>query len=169
MACECGVKGGAVMHFVAFSRHNFAIKEIWMFNAAIARRSLLVAAAAIGAVALIQSAPSSAQVAVKKSPFAMADFEAAQKAGQSIIVEVAADWCPTCKVQGPIIQSLTSAAPLDKVRVFTVNFDTQKDALRTLKATSQSTLIGFKGTKETARSIGDTKADSIKALVASTL
>ncbi len=139
-----------------------------MFNAAIARRSLF-AAAAVGVLALVHAAPSSAQVTVRKSPFAMAEFEAAQKAGQSIVVEVAADWCPTCKAQAPIIQSLTSAAPLDKVRVFTVNFDTQKDALRTLKATSQSTLIAFKGAKETARSVGDTKADSIRALVASTL
>lgn len=140
-----------------------------MFNAAIARRSLFAAAAALGATLLVQAGPSSAQATVRKSPFTQADFEAAQKAGQSIIVEVAADWCSTCKAQGRIIQSLTSAAPFDKVRVFTVNFDTQKDALRTLKAMSQSTLIGFKGTKETARTIGDTKPDSIRALVSSTL
>jgi thiol-disulfide isomerase/thioredoxin len=140
-----------------------------MFKAPIARRALIAAAAAFGALALLQATPGSAQVTVRKSPFAMADFQAAQKAGQSIIVEIAADWCPTCKVQAPIIQNLTSAAPMDKVRVFTVNFDSQKDAVRALKATSQSTLIGFKGAKETGRSIGDTRADSIKALVASTL
>ena len=140
-----------------------------MFKAPIARRALIAAAAAFGALALLQATPGSAQVTVRKSPFAMADFQAAQKAGQSIIVEIAADWCPTCKVQAPIIQNLTSAAPMDKVRVFTVNFDSQKDAVRALKATSQSTLIGFKGAKETGRSVGDTRAESIKALVASTL
>jgi thiol-disulfide isomerase/thioredoxin len=140
-----------------------------MFQTPIARRAIIAGAAALGALALLQATPGSAQLTVRKSPFAMADFQAAQKAGQSIIVEVAADWCPTCKVQAPIIQSLTSAPPMDKVRVFTVDFDTQKDAVRALRATSQSTLIGFKGAKETARSIGDTRPDSIKALVASTL
>jgi thiol:disulfide interchange protein len=140
-----------------------------MFQTPIARRAILAAAAAFGALALLQATPGSAQVTVRKSPFAMAEFQAAQKAGQSIIVEIAADWCPTCKVQAPIIQSLTSAAPMDKVRVFTVDFDAQKDVVRALKATSQSTLIGFKGTKETGRSVGDTRADSIKALVSSTL
>jgi thiol-disulfide isomerase/thioredoxin len=140
-----------------------------MFKAPIARRAIIAAAAAFGALALLQATPGSAQVTVRKSPFAMADFQAAQKAGQSIIVEIAADWCPTCKVQAPIIQSLTSAAPMDKVRVFTVNFDSQKDVVRALKATSQSTLIGFKGAKETGRSVGDTRAESIKALVSSTL
>jgi thiol-disulfide isomerase/thioredoxin len=140
-----------------------------MFKAHIARRAIIAAAAAFGAVALLQASPGSAQVTVRKSPFAMAEFQAAQKAGQSIIVEIAADWCPTCKVQAPIIQNLTSAAPMDKVRVFTVDFDAQKDVVRTLKATSQSTLIGFKGAKETARSVGDTRAESIRALVASTL
>jgi thiol-disulfide isomerase/thioredoxin len=140
-----------------------------MFKAPIARRAIIAAAAAFGALALLQATPSSAQVTVRKSAFEMADFQAAQKAGQSIIIEIAADWCPTCKVQAPIIQNLISAAPMDKVRVFTVNFDSQKDAVRALKATSQSTLIGFRGGKETGRSVGDTRADSIKALLASTL
>jgi thiol:disulfide interchange protein len=140
-----------------------------VFHTSITRRAIIAAAVAFGALAVLHATPGSAQVTVRKSPFAMADFQAAQKAGQSIIVEVAADWCPTCKVQSPIIQSLTSAAPMDKVRVFTVDFDAQKDVVRALKATSQSTLIGFKGAKETGRSIGDTRADSIRALVASTL
>jgi thiol-disulfide isomerase/thioredoxin len=143
--------------------------EVYMslFNAPIARRAIFTAA--FGALALIHATPGSAQVTVRKSPFVMADFQAAQKAGQSIIVEIAAEWCPTCKVQAPIIQNLTSTSPMDKVRVFTVDFDAQKDVVRSLKATSQSTLIAFKGSKETGRSIGDTRADSIKALVASTL
>jgi thioredoxin 1 len=140
-----------------------------MFEITIARRALIAGAAAFGALLIVQAAPSTAQVTVRKSAFTQAEFDAAQKAGQPIIVEVAADWCPTCKVQGPIIQNLTSAAPMDKVRVFTVNFDTQKDAVRSLRASSQSTLIAFKGTQETGRSVGDTKPDSIKALVASTL
>lgn len=140
-----------------------------MLNDLVARRALMVGAAAFAGLMFVQALPSSAQVTVRKSAFTQAEFDAAQKAGQSVIVEVAADWCPTCKVQAPIIQSLTSAAPMDKVRVFTVNFDTQKDAVRALRATSQSTLIAFKGTKETGRTVGETKADAIKALITTAL
>ena len=49
--------------------------------------------------------------------------------------------------------------------MFKVDFDTQKDDVRALKATSQSTLIVFKGETEKGRSVGDTNAASIAALL----
>lgn len=92
-----------------------------------------------------------------------ADFKAAQAAGAPILVDITASWCPTCKAQKPIIQSL--AAETDGLTVFEVDFDAQKDVVRGFKAQMQSTLIAFKGEAETGRSVGDTNADSIKALV----
>ena len=53
--------------------------------------------------------------------------------------------------------------------VFKVDFDSQKDALRALNAQRQSTLIVFKGEKETGRSVGDTNPGSIEALLDSAL
>ena len=53
--------------------------------------------------------------------------------------------------------------------MFKVDFDTQKDDVRAFKATSQSTLIAFKGDAETARSVGDTNPASIATLVKSAL
>lgn len=50
-----------------------------------------------------------------------------------------------------------------------VDFDSQKDAVRSLKAQSQSTLIVFKGTTEVGRSVGDTNAASIEALLSKAL
>lgn len=94
-----------------------------------------------------------------------ADFKAAQAAGTPILVEVTASWCPTCKAQKPIIQSL--AAENGDLTVFEVDFDDQKDVVRAFNAQMQSTLIAFKGETETGRSVGDTNADSIRALVAS--
>lgn len=92
-----------------------------------------------------------------------ADFKAAQAAGAPILVDITASWCPTCKAQKPIIQSL--AAETEGLTVFEVDFDAQKDVVRGFKAQMQSTLIAFKGEAETGRSVGDTNADSIKALV----
>ena len=46
-----------------------------------------------------------------------------------------------------------------------MDFDSQKDVVRQFKATTQSTLIVFKGATETGRSVGDTDAKSIAALL----
>ncbi len=51
------------------------------------------------------------------------------------------------------------------LKVFDVDFDSQKDVVRNFTATKQSTLIAFKGHHETARSVGDTNQDSVKALL----
>jgi hypothetical protein len=48
---------------------------------------------------------------------------------------------------------------------FVVDFDSQKDAVKTFGARMQSTLIAFKGATETGRSVGDTGRDSIAALL----
>jgi thioredoxin 1 len=46
-----------------------------------------------------------------------------------------------------------------------IDFDSQKDLVNRFGARMQSTLIAFKGEKEEGRSVGDTKRDSIYALV----
>jgi thioredoxin 1 len=35
-------------------------------------------------------------------------FDAAQKAGKPILVEIHASWCPVCKAQAPILNDLRS-------------------------------------------------------------
>lgn len=107
--------------------------------------------------------------AAEPAMFTLAGFEEAQKAGRSILVEVHAPWCPTCRAQGPILAAIREDKAYRDLVVFKVDFDTQKDALKRLNAQMQSTLITFKGARETGRSVGDTKPDSIAALVAKAL
>ena len=123
--------------------------------AAVTRRMLLVAGFA--GAALMAAAPLHAAGA-GKAAFTQAACEKAQADGKSILVEISAPWCPACKAQKPVIQDLSSFEPLDKLTIFVVDFDSQKDAVKYLKATQQSTLIACKGKTETARSVGDTKS-----------
>lgn len=95
-------------------------------------------------------------------------FAAAQKEGRPILVEITAPWCPTCRAQQPIIERLTAAPDYNGLVIFRVDFDSQKDAVRHFGARSQSTLIAFRGSRETARSVGDTDETSIAALLRST-
>ena len=128
----------------------------------ISRRSLFPLALVFGGLVV----PALAQ---DKTPFTQAAFEAAQKAGKSIFIDVSAPWCPTCRTQAPIISKLRKEAKYSKVVVFNVDFDSQKDVLKTLNVRSQSTLIGFKGAKEMKRSAGVTDPMAIEDIFEATL
>jgi len=102
-------------------------------------------------------------------PFDQAGFEAAQAAGKPILVEIHADWCPTCRVQEPIVSGLMRNRENAGFVVLRVDFDNQKDVVKRLRAQYQSTLIVFKGTKEVSRSTGETRKDAIAAQLARAL
>ncbi len=102
-------------------------------------------------------------------PYDQAGFEAAQAAGKPILVEVHADWCPTCRVQEPLVSELMRNPENAGFVVLRVDFDNQKDVVKRLRAQYQSTLIVFKGRKEVSRSTGETRKDAIAAQLAKAL
>ena len=93
----------------------------------------------------------------------------AQKEGKSILVDIFAAWCPVCRAQNPILVQLTREPKFKDLIVLKIDFDSQKDDVRALKAQSQSTLIVYKGEVEKGRSVGDTSLLSIEALLDSAL
>lgn len=97
--------------------------------------------------------------------FEQATFDALQKEGKPTLVMIHADWCPTCKAQAPIVLELLSSPEYRAMNALHVDFDQQKNVVKEFKATMQSTLIVFKGGKEVGRSTGDTRKDSIAALL----
>lgn len=94
-----------------------------------------------------------------------AAFKAAQDAGSSIVVHVTAPWCPTCKAQEAAIDEVGKKPDYANVKVFRVDFDSQKPVWTAWKVNSQSTLIAFKGAAETGRIVGQSKPDAVEALV----
>lgn len=121
--------------------------------------------AVLGALTLIAASLAAAPLSAGGERYTDAAFDAAQKAGKPIIVDVSAAWCPVCRVQGPIVEDLAMSDKFQEFVHLEVDFDRQKDALRRFNAQKQSTLIVFRGTKEIARSIGDTKRESIEAMM----
>ena len=122
------------------------------------RRILLCALAATAI------APSIARAA-QRLPFEAKAFESALAAGGSILVHVTAPWCGECKQQKPIVARLADQPEFKSVTIFEVDFDSQKDALRELHVQKQSTLLAFKGGKEVARVVGDTRSSAIEAVM----
>jgi len=126
-----------------------------------ARRSFFRTALALFAALFVLPA-----LAGPARPFDEASFRKAQQEGKTILVEVHADWCAACARQKPILESLGSDKTFEKVVRLNVDFDRPGNALKLLRATSQATLIVFKGEQEVARSTFDTKPDSIRAMLA---
>jgi thioredoxin 1 len=90
-------------------------------------------------------------------------FQQAQTAGNTILVDVTASWCPTCKQQRPIVQEIEKERP--NLVVYEVDFDTAKDVLRRFHVQYQSTLIVFRGANEVDRSTGETEPTRIRELI----
>ncbi len=103
-----------------------------------------------------------------EAPFTQSAFAASQQAGQPIVVHIEASWCPTCARQRPILAALAADPKYHDLVVYNVDFDHQKNVVRAFGARMQSTIIAFHGKAEEGRSVGDTSAASITALVGKT-
>ena len=97
-------------------------------------------------------------------PFTQAAFDKAVAAGQPVIVDFQASWCPTCKAQKPIVQSLMQEPKMKNVTLFSADYDTEQALKKQLRVAQQSTFVVFKGGKEVARSTGETSKSAIAAL-----
>ena len=127
-------------------------------------RSIILASSAALALACA-TAPSGAATFKEEMPFSQSGFAAAQKAGDPILVHVTAPWCSTCTAQKPVVDKLHAEPQFKNIKVFNVDFDSQKPLLRKLGVHEQSTLIVYKGDKEEGRSTGVTQLGAIKALL----
>jgi thioredoxin 1 len=107
--------------------------------------------------------------AAEQQGFTPEALKQAQEAGKPILIDISATWCPTCKAQAPIIDSLMSRKKFEDFVMLKVDFDEQRDVVRELGARSQSTLIVFRGANEIDRSVGSTDPAEIEALLSKAL
>lgn len=105
-----------------------------------------------GLLALAVTAASAGEV--KK--YDQSTFDALAAADKPVVVVVHATWCPVCKAQDPIQKSLMKTDSFKDYTMLTLDFDTDKATLKTLRVSQQSTMIVFKGKAEVGRSVGDT-------------
>ncbi len=112
----------------------------------------------------VAAAPLAAHAAGQQ-PFDAKAFQVAQDEGKPVLIEIHADWCPTCRAQLPILNRLSSESKYSGLVRFRVDFDAQKDAVRSFKATAQSTLVLYKGKTEVVRSVGETDEARIRTML----
>ncbi|MGB7373991.1 thioredoxin family protein [Pontixanthobacter sp.] len=124
--------------------------------------SLIAAFAALFALTPVAAAP-------PWTNYTDMSFARAQSAGKTILVDVHAAWCPTCKAQQPILNELRADSRLKDVVFFKVDFDSDKSFLRANNIPRQSTIVVFQGKKETARSIAETNRKRLRGVVLSAI
>lgn len=115
-----------------------------------------VVAAGLGFVGLAASAA--------EMPFDKAKFDTALAEGKPVIVDFSASWCPTCKVQKPIVEGLMKEKKLEPVTLFVADYDKETALKKRLGVTQQSTFVVFKAGKEVGRSTGQTQKQAIADL-----
>jgi len=98
-------------------------------------------------------------------PFNQAQYDSMVAVGKPLAVVFHADWCPICRAQAPLLKELSQAPEFKALTLFVANFDTEKALRKSLGVTQQSTVVVFKGGKESARSTGDTQQDSLAGLL----
>ncbi len=98
--------------------------------------------------------------ALEMVPFTQAALDAAQKSGRPVALHFHADWCPTCRAQTKALNTMKSDSSL-ALTILVVDFDKERELKRKLGVRAQSTLIVYKGQRETARLAGQTEAEAL--------
>jgi thioredoxin 1 len=121
---------------------------------------LLLAAVLLSSAALAH--------ALDIQPYSAAALAEAQKADKPVALHFRADWCPTCRAQDKVLESL-KAEPGLNVTVLAVNYDTEKELKKQFNIRSQSTLVLLHGQKEVGRSINETSAAGLRSALKTAL
>jgi len=124
------------------------------------RRSVLVLTALVAGV--LSAAPAAAQA---EEPFTQARFEALQAQGALVLIDVFADWCPTCAAQQEVLAEFRAQHPEIPLHTLTVDFDKQKDWVRHFEAPRQSTFALYKGEERVWFAVAETRKEEIFAKI----
>ncbi len=98
-------------------------------------------------------------------PYTPEKLDALNKEGKPALVFIYATWCPTCKAQEKVLNELLPTNEFKGITTLRVDFDAQKQAVRSFGVRYQSTLIVFKGGREVSRVTAETNRERIADLL----
>ncbi len=107
--------------------------------------------------------------AAGEEPYSDARFSELTGAGQPVLIDVYAPWCPTCRKQSKVIGELLKEPQFAAISVLKVDYDEQTDAVARFQAPRQSTLVMYRGSSESGRLVAETSESAIRALLQSGL
>lgn len=120
-----------------------------------------LASAVLAGSLLTVAAPAFA--VVQKEAFSEARFDTLKAANALILVDVAADWCPTCARQHEVLDAYAVANPKSTLHILAVDFDEQKQYVKAFRAPRQSTFVLYRGNTKLWFSVAETRQEVIFA------
>jgi len=99
--------------------------------------------------------------AQEKEPFSEGRFHALQAEDALILIDVYADWCPTCAAQQEVLDSFQKKHPDVALHILTVDFDDQKEWVKHFKAPRQGTFLLFRGEEQIWYAVAETREAEI--------
>lgn len=94
-------------------------------------------------------------------PFTEKKFNTLKISNSPFLIDVKADWCPTCKKQHQILKQYQALNPNSGITVLEVDFDSQKQWVKYFKAPRQSTFILYQGNQQVWFAVAETKTKVI--------
>ena len=113
---------------------------------------------------LALSAAARLAFALDIQPYSPETLVAKQKAGEAVALHFHADWCPTCRAQEKVFNGWKGDASVPGTLLI-VNYDKERELKRQLGVRTQSTVIVYKGNKETGRLAGETDPKALRAVL----
>ena len=113
-------------------------------------------------VALLLALNASLALALDVQPYSAKTLAELQQAGKPVALHFHADWCPTCRAQEKVFNGWKGDAAVPGT-LLVANYDSERELKKQYGVRSQSTVIVFKGSKETARLGGETDAAKLRA------
>ena len=107
--------------------------------------------------------------ALNIAPYSAEALKGAQAAGKPVALHFHATWCGTCRAQERAFQGMKDAPELKDVTLLVVDYDAEKPLRKTLNVRSQSTVIVYKGDKQTAMVAGETEPAALQRALKSAL
>lgn len=107
--------------------------------------------------------------ALNIAPYSAESLQKAQTAGKPVALHFHASWCGTCRAQEKAFEGMKAVPALKDVTLLVVDYDKEKPLRKTLNVRSQSTLIVYKGAKQTATLAGDTDPTALQNALKSAL
>ncbi len=90
--------------------------------------------------------------------------ETVLKSDKPVLVDFWAEWCPPCKMLGPIVEEFAAECQ-DKLIVAKLNTESNQQTAAKYKVTSIPTLILFKDGEETERLIGFRDKEALESAI----
>lgn len=108
-------------------------------------------------------------LALNITPYRADALKAAQSAGKAVALHFHAGWCSTCRAQEKAFLGMKEAPALKDVTLMVVDYDKEKPLRKALNVRGQSTVIVFKGDKQTALLAGEVDPGALQSALKSAL